>query len=288
MTKTTKDWSREPRSELLSMVTAAVDTAKGEAFAAYGEDGHFVRLCDEALFPFLDAETEKVEATERANGGFPVGSWERPDPAGIVLRGEAAEFIRYYAERHNGEGPPCCVGERYDGPDRMMPRACERPAVMQVYGLSMCEAHGAEAAAGALEEIAYDLENELQRPMNAHVKRLSPHVEAALRRGFEVLPHEAGDYEIAEPALLEAFPLERGVVDAATRDYVEERARQIPSEYAPPSETYLDGRLLLCRHMRLAFEADADWLVETLERERELVSAQAAYALALEREAGLR
>jgi len=38
--------------------------------------------------------------------------------------------------------------------------------------------------------------------------------------------------------------------------------------------------------MRPAFEEGADWLVETLEREG--VAAQATYALALEREAGLR
>ncbi len=224
---------------------------------------------------------------EASSKSFPVGSWERPDPAGIVLRGEAAWFIHYYAER-NGEGPHCCVGEHYDGPVRMMPRACERTAVMQVYGLSMCEAHGAEAAAGALLEIAYDLENELQRPMNDHVKRLSPHMEAALRRGFEVLPDEAGDYKTAEPALLEAFPLEQGVVDTATRLYVEKRDPEEPAGYAPPYDDFMDDRLLLCRLMRLAFEAGADWLVETLEPEREKVSAQAAYALALESEAGLR
>lgn len=225
-----------------------------------------------------------IEASRKS---FPAGSWERPDPAGIVLRGEAAWFIHYYAER-NGEGPQCCVGESYDGPARMMPRACERTSVMQVYGLNMCETHGAEAAAGALEEIAYDLEQELQRPMNDHVKRLSPHVEAALRRGFEVLPREAGDHEIAEPALLEAFPLERGVVDADTRHYVKERDPADPPRCTPPYEAYMEDRLLLCRHMRLAFEAEADWLVETLEEAREVVSAQAAYALALEREAGLR
>jgi hypothetical protein len=43
----------------------------------------------------------------------------------------------------------------------------------------------------------------------------------------------------------------------------------------------------VCRHMRLAFEEGANWLVEVLEREREGVAAQAAYALALETKAGL-
>jgi len=54
----------------------------------------------------------------------------------------------------------------------------------------------------------------------------------------------------------------------------------------PPFDTFMSGRLLVCRHMRPAFEEGADWLVETLEREG--VAAQATYALALEREAGLR
>ena len=38
--------------------------------------------------------------------------------------------------------------------------------------------------------------------------------------------------------------------------------------------------------MRLAFEAEADWLVEDLERRREDLAAQVAYALALEIEEG--
>ena len=50
----------------------------------------------------------------------------------------------------------------------------------------------------------------------------------------------------------------------------------------------MGARLLLCRHMRLAFEEGASWLVEALEEERESVAAQCAYALALERGAGLR
>lgn len=62
----------------------------------------------------------------------------------------------------------------------MAPPACEREAVMEVYGLCMCEVHGEEAAAGALEEIAYDLEQELGRPTNGYVRPLSPHLERGL------------------------------------------------------------------------------------------------------------
>ena len=57
---------------------------------------------------------------------------------------------------------------------------------------------------------------------------------------------------------------------------------------SPPYEVYRDALMLLHRLMRLAFEAEADWLVETLEIKRESVAEQAAYALALERGAGLR
>ena len=46
--------------------------------------------------------------------------------------------------------------------------------------------------------------------------------------------------------------------------------------------------MLLHHHMRLAFEEDADWLIEVLERRREELAAQVAYAVALEIEAGFR
>ena len=52
-----------------------------------------------------------------------------------------------------------------------------------------------------------------------------------------------------------------------------------------PYDVFIDSRALLHRLMRFAFEdGHHDWLVENLEREREEAAAQAAYALALERE----
>lgn len=204
---------------------------------------------------------------------------ERPDAAGIVRRGDAVGF-KGYVEQY-GEPPVCFTGS---GPGEV----CNRPAVMEVYGLSMCEAHGEEAASGALEEIAYDLEQELQRPMNVHVRPLSPHLERALRHGFESLPEGIGDYEHKDAALLEAFPLDRERVSQEILAYVKDPGANGWATHEPPYDAYMHDRLLLCRHMRLAFEEDADWLVEVLEGEREQVAAQAAYALALEREAGLR
>ena len=155
---------------------------------------------------------------------------------------------------------------------------------MEVYGLPVCEIHGGEATAGALEEMAYDLEQELQRPMNPHVRRLSPHLARALRHGGGSLPSaEAHDHRRAEAALLAAFPLRRELAEADTLAYVE-----APDHRLPPYETFMLDRQLSCRFRRLAFEEEAVWLVEMLERERASVAAQAAYALALDREAGLR
>lgn len=210
---------------------------------------------------------------------FRIGSWERPDPAGIVRRGEAVGF-RGYVERY-GEPPACFVGS---GPGE----ACGRPAAMEVYGIPLCETHGEEAASGALEEIAHDLEEELVRPLNPGVRPLSPHLEHALRRGLGILPEGAIDDGRAEELLLEAFPLDRGRADAESVLYAEDPDGEGRGERESPHDAFMHDRLLLHRHMRLAFEADADWLVEMLEAEREAVAAQAAYALALEREAGLR
>lgn len=228
----------------------------------------------------------KVSSKAGPSGGeggaaFPVGSWERPDAAGIVCRGDAADHVRGSVEGF-GEPPTCWVGRSGSNIH------CDRAATMEVYELAMCSDHGEEAASGALEEISYDLEQELQRPMNPHLRSLSPHLERALRHGFGSLPAEAGDHERADAALLEAFPLDREAACAETLAYVRDPDPSGRAKREPPHDYYMGDRLLVCRHMRLAFEEGATWLVELLEGEREQVAAQAAYALALEIEAGLR
>ena len=226
--------------------------------------------------------TEQANATAGGKDAFPVGSWERPDPGGVVLRGAAAALVADY-EKAMGEPPPCWVRRHVEG------GRCGRVATMQVYGLMMCEPHGEEAAAGALEEIAVDLENELGRPMNPHVRALSPHLEHALLRAGGFLPDEARDHRREDAALLVAFPLRRDLADAESLAYAAagpEAAREDPLE--PPQEAFMWDRRLACRHLRLAFEEGAMWLVEALEPLREDMAAQAAYALALDREAGLR
>ncbi len=200
---------------------------------------------------------------------------ERPDPGGVVRRGEAAENVWGYEESF-GEQGPCHAGA--GSREGLHTVACDRGSVMEVYGLPMCEAHGEEAAAMALEEIYNDLENELGRPMNRAVRALSPHLSAALSLGFGVLEGDHTGTGGADAALLEAFPLRREEVCVSILHYLEAPDR----DHEPPYEAFMDDRMLVHRLMRLAFEQNADWLVETLEKERVQVAAQAAYALALD------
>lgn len=205
---------------------------------------------------------------------------ERPDPGGVVRRGAAAESVEF--GRTMAEGPVlCCVGGRSGA-------LCGREAVMEVWGLEMCGAHGEEAAGMALEEIAFDLERIETRLTTHEAGRLSPHQEAAFSRVGGVLPDEALEYEAHDAALLAAFPIrDRSRVDPETLGYVEGPPRGAGNA-VPPSEVYRGERVTLARLMRLAFEGGAEGAVEALESLRALASEQCAYALALEAEAGLR
>lgn len=232
--------------------------------------------------------TEAASTVPGASGGRPEHPegphtpHERPDPGGCVLRGAAATGIRELSKF--GNAPTCRAGVGDKAGFTVVD--CARPAVMEVYGIEMCETHGEEAASGALEEIAHDLDQELPRPMNPHVRDVSPHIEAALRLGFGVLGDvdpEDGDREGASyRTLVEAFPLGSGKVCGSITAYAEDPDGNGRGIDEPPLDAYLQDRLMVHRHMRLAFEEGADWLVETLEPHRVHVAAQAAYALALE------
>ncbi len=213
--------------------------------------------------------TELMDKGNEQKEDFPVGSWEHPDAGGIVRRGEGvSEWFSGYVETI-GEAPHCFAGHEF---------GCARLAVMEVYGLGFCEIHGEEAASAALEEVSFDLE-EKEGP------ELSPHVEHALRLAMKSLPDPSE--ESFETALLKAFPLDKWArerVEAETFAYIKEPT----AGFSPPYDTHLGDRRLVCRHMREAFERRATWLVEMLEKERETSAAQAAWALALEKEADLR
>jgi hypothetical protein len=49
---------------------------------------------------------------------------------------------------------------------------CEGMAAYEVYGIPLCEVHGAESKAGALEELYFHASEDLIRPFNPHVALL--------------------------------------------------------------------------------------------------------------------
>lgn len=164
---------------------------------------------------------------------------------------------------------PCAIGEL---------TKCSRPATIEVYGLMFCEVHGEEIASGATEEVDYDLESEFLRPINSSARPLSPHIEAALRHGASLFPRF--DSKRDEQLLFRAYPLDLTRMCSEARGRLENYEEGEPL----PSDEFRHDRLILHRHMRLAFEEEAYWLVEMLEGERESVAAQTAYCLALERQ----
>ncbi len=93
------------------------------------------------------------------------------------MTNETREIVRDLTEASE-RGFPCVVAhEDAGGP-------CGRPATMAVYGLTFCEEHGEECAAGAHEELHQDAQDFFDRFDGEHVV-------ASLTRGC-VGPCESG------------------------------------------------------------------------------------------------
>ncbi len=209
------------------------------------------------------------------------GDWRDALRGAENLVREGAEAFAGMRELIEEGGPlPCVVGLHSSLEE------CGRAATMEVYGLSYCEIHGAECKAGALAEIYHDAAQEVGRPLNGHVAPMTPEAERVLQAASDELTALVRDAEEDEELLVRAFPLVRERVCAGTLEYVE--APDAWGRYSPPYDTHRSVRVLIHRLMRVAYEEGEGWLVETLEPRREETAAQAAYALALEEEAGFR
>ena len=203
------------------------------------------------------------------------------DAAGIVKRAEDSPHFRAAEELASIKGLRCFVGCSSGEP------LCGAAAVMEVYGIPMCEIHGGEAAQGALEELYHDARQDLLRTLNPFLAPLNPAAVRALEEaerslGVRVLHPELPDYDAA---LLRAFPLDRSRVDGETLAYIEHQEEYC--DYGLPSDTFMRHRHTVHRLMRLAFQAEVRYIVESIEPHRVSAAEQAAYALALEREAGM-
>lgn len=158
---------------------------------------------------------------------------------------------------------------------------CPRSATTMVYGLLFCEAHGAEATAGALVELYQDAGDFLERMDNPYVPLPNAEAERTLRAAWRELDRRRDEHQEAEEAALRrAYPVipERVCYETTAFDYhFDPENPHGPND--EPTAVYEDARRLLCKEMRLAYEEGADWLVEVLEHERESASAQLAFAL---------
>lgn len=178
------------------------------------------------------------------------------------------------------EGPGAF--ERYSGPLRCFVHHrhaggwCERPGVMQIYGLSFCEVHGAEAKAGALAEIYHNAGNALEDLLGPEDSSANVAALAVIHAGIEEVRTRCIEAEKAQDDLVRrAYPVIPEQVDPETTEY----DPFTPSEAFSPADVYMDARIHVHRLMRLSWSVGQYWSLESLEEHRESVSAQLAWAL---------
>ena len=185
-------------------------------------------------------------------------------------------------EDGQAQARPCWAWVRPGSPGKTEDR-CPESAALEVYGIPLCEAHGAESAAGLAEELYGDAADYLARPDNPSVRPMDNRATAwACREAASMLEgrENAASYA-GDEALARAWPFSEELTDPETLAYPWARDSFAPErDSGPPEEWYRGPRLLLHKLMRLAHEDGATAIVEMLEREREATAAQLAYALA--------
>lgn len=178
------------------------------------------------------------------------------------------------------EGPEAFEG--YHGPLRCSVHHrhaggwCEREGVMQIYGLSFCEVHGAEARAGALAEIYHNAGNALEDLLGPEDASANVAALAVIHAGIEEVRGRCIEAEKAQDDLVRrAYPVIPELVCPETTEY----DPFTPSETFSPADFYMDDRIHVHRLMRLSWSVGQYWILESLEEHRECVSAQLAWAL---------
>ena len=160
---------------------------------------------------------------------------------------------------------------------------CGREAVMKIYGLDFCEAHGEEVRIGAVFEQLREVETLFEGFRNPHVTESGSDIESTLRTTLDNLHRDAPTGDKYLRALLQAYP--------NPPEDVRERVRRWQLDEGPEGPAVFDILMdtlgTLRRLIRIAYEDGERWLVEVLEEHRESIAAQAAVALAdLEERAG--
>ena len=166
----------------------------------------------------------------------------------------------------------CCVRHEDAG------GRCDRQAVLEVYGLLFCEVHGPEVRSGALEEMYFDAGWYLEYlDTTAGFAPPNPALVATVKAANRGFMRRCGE-EDPEDVLARAFPLLPDRVDAETVEHYSDKDWPGKYDYEAPYDHYLRVRMLVHHLMRVAYQDSSRRLVEVLERERESIAAQAAYA----------
>jgi hypothetical protein len=188
---------------------------------------------------------------------------------------EASGFdgmIREGADAFGGSGLKmrCSVHHRHAG------GWCERDAVMEIYGLSFCEVHGAEAKAGALAELYHDAGVYLEDRYNPHAREDNVAALELIAAGRDEMMRRCSEAEDAQDELIRrAYPVIPEQVCSETRAY----DPYAQSSDASPVDVYMDARMHAHKLMRLSWSVGEYWILEDLEEHRESASAQLVWAL---------
>ena len=167
----------------------------------------------------------------------------------------------------------CCVRHEDAG------GRCDREATLEVYGLLFCEVHGPEVRVGALGEVYFDAGWFVEYLDTAGgFAQPNPALVASVKAANVDFMRRSSKEDVEDDVLRRAYRLLPERVDPETVEHYSDRDWPGKYHYEAPYDHYLHVRMLIHHLMRVAYQDGARRIVEILERERERVAAQAAYA----------
>jgi hypothetical protein len=222
----------------------------------------------------VPATGEAVREARRS----PEHAAERAQPFGRYPTQLPRPLVRYFDLEYLecGMSMPCWVGHKPEYVGR-----CPRDATMEVYDINLCSVHGAEAAAGAREELTQDAATALEGVGDPLSSKANSALFRANTKARLYLTEESDKAaEAADDLLRAAYP------DPPVRNDFE-----IPHHHALGAE--LESRdigepwvdlLRASRHhihalMRQAYQQGEDGIVDHLEDEREGTAVLLSYAI---------
>lgn len=164
---------------------------------------------------------------------------------------------------------PCFVRHKSAGGQ------CPEPGTRRFYGLSFCERHGLEVELGAGLQAYEDAYHFFEMFRNPHHPRQGDAIERTLEFAITRLREESPTDRGYQQALMDAYPV---ISDNARNEFLEWHFGQAANQM-PALDILLQELHVMQKLLGIAYGEGLDWLVETMEEERQHIAAQAAYAL---------